>query len=73
MYQRAILVRLQSEIHEILKVVAKARGEHVSSFVRQAIMEELARLGFLDNQQCKALGITARLAETSVYEDHLGA
>lgn len=61
MYDSAILIRLQTEILETLKEVASARQEHVSSFARRAIMNELGNLGFLDDQQRKALGISEDL------------
>jgi hypothetical protein len=57
MYDSLILIRLEGKIAKVLKVVARARGEHVSSFARRAIMVELARLGFLAPEESKALGI----------------
>ena len=57
MYDRTILIRLQKKIADLVKKVARDRGEHVSSFARRAIMTELGRLGFLDDEESKALGI----------------
>lgn len=44
------------ELHELIKRVSEARGEGISSFVRRTILQELARLSFLDDEQKKALG-----------------
>ena len=57
MYDRTILIRLQKKTSDLVKKVAQQRGEHVSTFARRAIMTELARLGFLDDEERKALGI----------------
>jgi hypothetical protein len=57
MYDKAILVRLERKTVDILRKVARARGEQVSGFARRAIMSELAKLGFLDEQETRALGI----------------
>jgi hypothetical protein len=60
MYDAAILVRLRKETHQTLKDVAEARGENVSSFTRQIIINELGRLGFLNDREKKALGFSER-------------
>ena len=57
MYDYKILIRLQKTTAKILKEVAHARGEHISTFARRAIMNELAELGFLSDRENKALGI----------------
>jgi hypothetical protein len=57
MYDKTILIRLQKKTADLLKKVARDRGEHISSFARRAIMTELGRLGFLDDEENKALGI----------------
>lgn len=57
MYESVILIRIQRRIADILKKVANDRGEYVSSFARRAVMSELAKLGFLNDQESKALGI----------------
>jgi hypothetical protein len=57
MYDTTILIRLQKKTADLLKKVARDRGEHVSSFARRAIMTELGRLGFLRAEESKALGI----------------
>ena len=41
----------------LMKDVAKKRGEDMSSFIRRSIKLELARLGFLSNEERKALGL----------------
>lgn len=54
---KQVCVRLTSELYEILKHVTEARGEDVSSFIRRALLKELAELSFLSEQQRKALGL----------------
>jgi uncharacterized protein (DUF1778 family) len=50
-------VRVSKEDRELLNAVCKARGEDLSDFVRRSILKELASLGFLSDDQKKALGI----------------
>lgn len=54
---RQVCVRLTSELHELLKRVTEARGEDVSSFIRRALLKELADLSFLSREERKALGL----------------
>ena len=49
-------VIISVELHALIKRVSKSRGEGASSFVRRTILQELARLSFLDAEQKKALG-----------------
>jgi len=49
-------VRVTPQLYEKLKNVSQARGEDISSFVRRAILLELARLSLLPAEQKKALG-----------------
>jgi len=49
-------VRISRELYKTLREVSRARGEDVSSFVRRAILLELARLSLLPHEQKKALG-----------------
>lgn len=56
---RIIAVRVDSKLQSLLNKVSNARGEDVSDFVRRAILKELANLSFLDQEQKKALGLTA--------------
>ena len=55
-------VRVSREDRELLDLVCKARGEDLSDFVRRSIRKELASLGFLSEDQKKALGV--QLTET---------
>lgn len=52
-----IFARLPEDQVKLIKKVAKARGETVSSFVRRAVKLELARLSFLTAEEKKALGV----------------
>jgi len=53
-------VRISKGDRELLDLVCKARGEDLSDFVRRSILKELASLGFLSEDQKKALGIKNR-------------
>jgi len=50
-------LRMPREIHERIFQVSEARTETVSSFIRRAILKELASLSYLDDDLKKALGI----------------
>ena len=52
-----ISVKLDEELKLLVDEVSKARGETVSSFVRRAILRELARLSFLNAETKKALEV----------------
>jgi hypothetical protein len=49
--------RVEPSTHATLKAIAHDRGEDVSSFVRHAVLLEVARLGFIASDQTKALGL----------------
>jgi uncharacterized protein (DUF1778 family) len=57
MINKAILVRLDEETYQLLKKVVEARGEKMSTFIRRAVLRELARLSFLPEDEKKALAI----------------
>ena len=40
---------------QLIKKVARARGEDLSDFVRRAVKRELARLSYLTDEEKKAL------------------
>ena len=44
---------------ELVRRVSAARGETISSFVRRAILRELAGLSYLTSDEKKALGLRA--------------
>ncbi len=50
-------IRFTKRDLEVLVKVSRARGEDPSSFIRRAIRMELARLGFLSEEEMQALGI----------------
>ncbi len=52
-----ISVRLSAEDRKLLDRVCRARREDISDFVRRAIAKELAELGFLNEDEKKALGL----------------
>lgn len=55
-----IYARMLEDEVKLIKKIAKARGETVSSFVRRAVKLELARLSFLNEEEKKALGMEAK-------------
>jgi uncharacterized protein (DUF1778 family) len=57
MAEAIISARMPKQDAELIKKVAKARGEDLSDFVRRAVYRELASLSFLSDEQKKALGI----------------
>lgn len=52
-----ISVRIDSKTISLVNKVSKDRGEQLSDFVRRAIRIELANLGYLNDDEKKALGI----------------
>ena len=52
-----ISVRIESEMIQLVTKVAKERGEQLSDFVRRAIRIELSNLGYLGENERKALGV----------------
>ena len=50
-------VKMLTSDYELLRGVAKARGEDISDFVRRAIKTELAKLSFYSENEKKALGV----------------
>jgi len=53
-----ISVRFTKRIRNLIDKIAKARGSDVSSVIRQAVHQELARLSFLTDEEKKALGLS---------------
>ncbi|MEM3872507.1 MAG: hypothetical protein QXE05_08105 [Nitrososphaeria archaeon] len=51
------VLRLKPELKELLKKVSEARKESMSSFIKRAILLELARLSYLSEDEKKALGV----------------
>ena len=51
-------IKINKQDLDLIKKVSKKRGEGVADFVRVSIRKELARLGFLTNEEMKALGIS---------------
>lgn len=55
--------KFKSSDAELIRKIAKIRGECVSEFLRYAIFRELARLGYLDEERKKALGMRGVISE----------
>jgi hypothetical protein len=49
--------KIEPEIRELVKNVARRRGENTSTFLRRALIKELAQLSFLPDETKKALGV----------------
>ena len=58
MRKPVVFARMPKEALFLVKHVSAARGETVSSFVRRAVLKELANLSYLDPETKKALGLT---------------
>jgi len=50
-------IRFTKRDLDLLVKVSRARGEDPSSFVRRAFRMELAKLGFLSEEEMQALGV----------------
>ncbi len=59
-----IVVRLDAKIDQLLREIARARGQDVSNFVRAVIKTELARLSYLTPEEKKALGVLSETTPT---------
>lgn len=53
----SVTARFPMEDANLLKKTARDRREDVSSFVRRAVLREIAKLGLLPDEQRKALGV----------------
>lgn len=51
-------IKVDQKDLKLIKKISENRGEGLADFVRFAIRMELARLGFLDSDEMKALGVT---------------
>lgn len=49
--------KVPKKIKETLKKVAHTRGEDEAGFIRRTLYSELARLGYLSEDEKKALGM----------------
>ncbi len=56
-FDAQVSVRLKREEKELVRRASVARGEDVSDFVRRGMLRELAILGFLAEDDTKALGV----------------
>lgn len=54
---KVMFIKVKPEIRQLIKEVTNARGENLSSFVRRAILKELATLGLVLPERGRALGI----------------
>jgi len=54
---KIVAVRFSTSDANLLKEIAKDRGQDVSDFVRLSVRKELARLSFLSPKEKKALEV----------------
>jgi uncharacterized protein (DUF1778 family) len=57
-YRQWIVVRFEPTDRALIVKVAKSQRQDVSGFVRKCVLAEVARLGFLPDDQKRALGVT---------------
>jgi uncharacterized protein (DUF1778 family) len=57
MKEASIGVRLKGPEKDLLVRAAEARGETISTFVRRAVLRELARIDLLDEETKKVLEV----------------
>lgn len=50
-------IKIEQKDLKLIKKISEKRGQGVADFVRFAIRMEFARLGFLDSDETKALGL----------------
>ena len=62
--RESITFKLEEVDRELLEKVCRARGESLSSFVRRALRREFARLGFLSQDEVKALELNLEEGES---------
>lgn len=58
MSNNTVFARMPAADKALIRKICQARGEQLSDFVRRAIRRELVRLGYLDEEEKKALGVT---------------
>jgi|YelNatPaOPRAMG01_1025707.scaffolds.fasta_scaffold32699_5 uncharacterized protein (DUF1778 family) len=61
--RESITFKLEEADRQLLEKVCRARGESLSSFVRRALRREFARLGFLSQDELKALELNLKEVE----------
>lgn len=50
-------VKMERKLIQLLDKICKLRGETRTSFIRRAVLRELANLSYLDDKSKKALGV----------------
>lgn len=51
-------IKLSNRHRKLVEKVAQNRGETISTFTRRAILKELSRFGFLNDEEERALGVS---------------
>ena len=59
-----VFARMDEETIALVKSVSNSRGENISTFVRRAVLRELARLSYLSEGVKKALEVTNKEVRT---------
>jgi len=55
---QVITVKWTKEQADLIFEIANRQGKSISSFIRTAVLKEIGRLGYLPQEQMKALEIT---------------
>jgi len=63
----SVTFRIEEADRELLEKICRARGESLSSFVRRALRREFARLGFLSQDELKALELNLKEVEPGAF------
>ena len=64
MSNHVVGVRVGSADLALLRSICRARGEHVSDFIRRSIRRELADLSYVSDDEKKALGKSGSIVTT---------
>ena len=59
-----VFARIDEDTVALVKNVSDSRGENLSTFVRRAVLRELARLSYLTPEEKKALEVTTKEVNT---------
>lgn len=51
-------VTIDEKTYSLVTDICKIRGEHITDFFRKAVKAELASLGYLNDDEKKALGVS---------------
>ena len=65
-----IFAKMDQDHVKLLRSVTRARGENVSTFVRRAVLCELARLSYLNEDEKIGLDFIKRFIGNKAFDKH---